>query len=159
MTSKVMMLLLAMSIAPWASAHQYHFGITELSLNEQTQTLEVVHKYFIRDIAVAINGGKDVAVSDEELRAYIADTFKLALPDIGTIDLAWIGAESDIRYIWLYQEFEFGELVPSEVIVSQQVLLEVEADQVNTVTTLRAGEVVDSATLNHQNYRAVLKFN
>ena len=145
-------------LAPFnAHAHQYHFGLTEISVNENERVLEVVHKYFIRDIAVAINGGTDIAVSDAELKSYLDSNFKVAIPEFGTIDLEWVGAETDIRYVWMYQQFSLAELNPQEVVVEQKVLIEIEPDQVNTVTTLEAQKVVSSATLNRETQRAVLK--
>ncbi|RMA79229.1 hypothetical protein DFR27_1665 [Umboniibacter marinipuniceus] len=149
-------LVLLMLTTMGANAHQYHFGLTEISVNENERVLEVVHKYFIRDIAVAINGGTDIAVGDEELKAYLAMNFKLALPELGTVDLEWVGAESDIRYVWMYQQYQLGDHHPEEVIVEQKVLVEIEPDQVNTVTTLAAQKVVASATLNRETQRAVL---
>ncbi|WP_298634262.1 DUF6702 family protein [uncultured Umboniibacter sp.] len=146
-------LLLALNV----QAHQYHFGLTEISVNENERVLEVVHKYFIRDIAVAINGGTDIAVSDAELKAYLDSNFRVAIPELGTVELEWVGAETDIRYVWIYQQFSLAELSPKELIVEQMVLIEIESDQVNTVTTLEAQKVLSSATLNRETQRAVLK--
>ena len=140
-----------------AHAHQYHFGLTEISVNENERVLEVVHKYFIRDIAVAINGGTDIAVSDAELKSYLDSNFKVAIPELGTIDLEWVGAETDIRYVWMYQQFSLAELTPKELVVEQKVLIEIEPDQVNTVTALEAQKVISSAILNRETQRAILK--
>ena len=149
-------LMLLMFTSAGVSAHQYHFGLTEISVNENERVLEVVHKYFIRDIAVAINGGTDIAVGGEELKSYLSMNFKLAMPELGTVDLEWVGAESDIRYVWMYQQYQLGDSLPEEVIVEQKVLVEIEPDQVNTVTTLAAQKVVASATLNRETQRAIL---
>jgi hypothetical protein len=154
---KLIIAIVFMLLTLNVQAHQYHFGLTEISVNQNEGVLEVVHKYFIRDIAVAINGGTDVAVSDAELKSYLDSNFKLAIPDIGTIDLEWVGAETDIRYVWMYQQFDLTGLTPEELVVEQKVLIEIEPDQVNTVTTLEAQKVLSSATLDRETQRAVLQ--
>ena len=72
---KTAALVILLMLSPGVTAHQYHFGLTEISINTSEQTLEVVHKYFIRDIAQAVNGGADIAVEEEALSAYVQEHF------------------------------------------------------------------------------------
>lgn len=155
---KTLVLVYLLMWSAGVASHQYHFGLTEISINTSAQTLEVVHKYFIRDIAQAVNGGTDIAVEEEALRAYVQEHFAVAHPEAGLLELNWIGAETDIRYVWVYQSFDLQSLEVDELIVQQRILLDTEPDQVNTITTMIDSEVKESYTLGREVTRAIINF-
>ncbi len=155
---KSAVLVFLLTLSSGVAAHQYHFGLTEISINTSEQTLEVVHKYFIRDIAQAVNGGTDIAVEEEALSAYVQEHFAVAHPEAGLLELNWIGAETDIRYVWVYQSYDLKSLEVDELIIQQRILLDTEPDQVNTITTMVDSEVKESYTLGREVTRAIISF-
>ncbi|MDY0962283.1 DUF6702 family protein [Massilia sp. CFBP9026] len=145
-------LLLCVSTA--ASAHRFHFGMTDISYNERTGSTEIVHTYTAHDIdALLLNlYQRQFDLSDPEdqdvLRQYVERQFWLAAPDGKRLPPKWIGMTVDANSVVIYQEIENTPLARAATI-RQGVLIDFLPEQVNTVN-LGAGGTVRSLTFTRQ---------
>jgi len=144
--------LLCVSTA--ASAHRFHFGMTDISYNERTGSTEIVHTYTAHDIeALLLNlYGRQFDLSDPEdqdvLRKYVERQFWIAGQDAARLPARWIGMTIDANSVVIYQEIEDTPLTRAATI-RQGVLIDFLPEQVNTVN-LNAGGAVHSLTFNRQ---------
>ncbi|WP_201276837.1 DUF6702 family protein [Microbulbifer sp. ALW1] len=131
-----------------AEAHRYHFGITELSVNERTQSLEISHRFFVADIerALSLSASKEMTDAQKQMEAYVNDRFQLGTADGARLKPKWVGMESDVHDVWVYQEIPLAEVQGKTLKLSQSMLMEIERDQVNTVNVTRDGKT-ESYTL------------
>lgn len=145
-------LLLCVSTA--ASAHRFHFGMTDISYNERTGSTEIVHTYTAHDIdALLLNlYQRQFDLSDPEdqdvLRQYVERQFWVAAPDGKRLPVKWIGMTVDANSVVIYQEIENTPLTRAATI-RQGVLIDFLPEQVNTVN-LGAGGAVRSLTFTRQ---------
>jgi len=156
MFKKLLTVILVTLMSSKALAHAYHFGLTEMTINEQTRSLEIVHSYFVRDMAVAINGGNDIALDEAALIEYMDAHFALLEPKAGLLDLQWVGFEIDGENVVIYQEVPNINLESGELVVQSKVLVAVEPTQVNTINVLLANGEVRTKALNKEEFRAIL---
>jgi len=123
------------------NAHPIHVGLTFVSYNEQTGSLEIVHKIFIDDFDAALQekyGEKlqlgtewESAESEEFIQKYLAEHFELLLNGKAQRP-NYIGKESDMEAVWVYQEIEdVSEIKRLEI--AHSVLFEKFDDQKNIV--------------------------
>ena len=144
--------LLCVSTA--ASAHRFHFGMTDISYNERTRSTEIVHTYTAHDIdALLLNlYQRQFDLSDPEdqdvLRQYVERQFWLAGADEKRLPARWIGMTVDANSVVIYQEIEDTPLTRAATI-RQGVLIDFLPEQVNTVN-LNAGAGVRSLTFSRQ---------
>jgi len=137
-----------------ASAHRFHFGMTDVSYNERTGSTEIVHTYTAHDIdALLLNlYQRQFDLSDPEdqavLRQYVERQFWLAGPDGKRLPSKWIGMTVDANSVVIYQEIENTPLTRAAT-VRQGVLIDFLPEQVNTVN-LGAGGTVRSLTFTRQ---------
>ncbi|WHI49274.1 hypothetical protein P3339_12330 [Microbulbifer sp. MLAF003] len=139
-------------IALQANAHRYHFGLTSLSVNERTQTLEISHRFFVADIekALSISAGKELNEAQQQMENYVNSRFQVSQKNGDVLNLNWVGMEADVHDIWIYQEVPLVDLSSKKLSIKQSMLMEIERDQVNTITvnnssgnqsyTLKSGE-------------------
>ncbi|WP_137173083.1 DUF6702 family protein [Massilia sp. HP4] len=145
-------LLLCLSTA--ASAHRFHFGMTDISYNERTGSTEIVHTYTAHDIeALLLNlYQRQFDLSDPEdqdvLRKYVERQFWIAGQDATRLPAKWIGMMVDANSVVIYQEIEDTPLTRAATI-RQGVLIDFLPEQVNTVN-LNTGGAVRSLTFNRQ---------
>lgn len=137
-----------------ASAHRFHFGMTDISYNERTGSTEIVHAYTAHDIeALLLNlYQRQFDLSDPEdqdvLRKYVERQFWIAGQDAKRLPAKWIGMTIDANSVVIYQEIEDTPLTRAATI-RQGVLIDFLPEQVNTVN-LNAGGAVRSLTFNRQ---------
>jgi len=141
-------LLLCVSAA--ASAHRFHFGMTDISYNARTKSTEIVHSYTAHDIdalLLTLHGRQfDLGDPDDQqvLRKYIESQFWLAGKDGARLPVKWVGMTVDAQSVTIYQELEKSPLSRT-VTVRQGVLMDLLPEQVNTVN-INDGGVVHSLT-------------
>lgn len=137
-------LLLCLSTA--ASAHRFHFGMTDISYNERTGSTEIVHTYTAHDIeALLLNlYQRQFDLSDPQdqdvLRQYVERQFWLAAPDAKRLPATWVGMTIDANSVVIYQEIVDTPLSRAATI-RQGVLIDFLPEQVNTVNLNQDGAV------------------
>jgi len=151
---KTLCLALLLCVSTAASAHRFHFGMTDISYNERSGSTEIVHTYTAHDIdALLLNlYQRQFDLSDPEdqdvLRQYVERQFWLAAPDGMRLPAKWIGMTVDANSVVIYQEVENTPLARAATI-RQGVLIDFLPEQVNTVN-LGAGGAVRSLTFTRQ---------
>ena len=141
-------LLLCLSTA--ASAHRFHFGMTDISFNERTGSTEIVHTFTAHDIdALLLNLYQrqfDLSDPDDQavLRQYIERQFWISAQDNKRLNAKWVGMTADANNVVIYQEVENTPLARA-VTIRQGVLIDFLPEQVNTVN-LNEGGAVHSLT-------------
>ena len=142
--SLCMILLLCVSTA--ASAHRFHFGMTDISYNARTKSTEIVHAYTAHDIEALLLTlhGRQFDLSEPQdqqvLRKYIESQFWLAGADGKRLPVKWVGMTIDAQSVTIYQELEKTPLSRTAVI-RQGVLVDFLPEQVNTVNVNEGGAV------------------
>jgi len=151
---KGMCLALLLCVSTAASAHRFHFGMTDISYNERTKSTEIVHTYTAHDIeALLLNlYQRQFDLSDPEdqdvLRKYVERQFWLAAQDATRLPARWIGMTVDANSVVIYQEIENTPLSRLATI-RQGVLIDFLPEQINTVN-LNQGGAVRSLTFTRQ---------
>lgn len=128
-------------LASQAQAHRYHFGLTELSVNARTQSLEIAHRFFVADVerALSLSADKEMQDAQKQMEAYVNQHFQLLSASGELVKPKWVGMESDVHDVWIYQEIPLAEVEGKSFKVRQSMLMEIERDQVNTLNLTRAG--------------------
>jgi len=134
--------------AAQAHAHRYHFGITELAVNERTGSLEISHRFFVADMerALSLSASKEMKDAREQMESYVNERFQIRGEDGKVLNPQWVGMESDVHDVWIYQEIPLVQVAGKKLQVRQSMLMEIERDQVNTLNVTRNGET-ESFTL------------
>jgi len=92
-----------------ASAHRVHAGVTEIAVNPRTGEMEVVHRVFAHDLMAAL-GRDELEAYDfletgaglETVGVYARERFRMADGEGELYDLAYVGAEIDGEFAWIY---------------------------------------------------------
>ncbi|QKX17828.1 hypothetical protein HUW35_13055 [Microbulbifer sp. YPW1] len=141
-------IVLLVTLASQAHAHRYHFGITELSVNERTQSLEISHRFFVADMerALSLSADKEMKDAQKQMASYVNQHFQLKSEAGVLVKPTWVGMEADVHDVWVYQEVPLKEVQGKLFVVRQSMLMEIEGDQVNTLNLTRDGKT-ESFTL------------
>ena len=140
MSTKLFSSILLLVTIGWGSqclAHTYFFGLTELSVNSRTQSLEVIHQFTAHDVENAIAVLTQERFSPEHkdyekyIRSYFEKNFTLSKLD-QEIPLHWVGLEVVNGNMYIYQEAPFKNFL-SGIVVKNQLLVDTYTKQVNTV--------------------------
>ncbi|TWX73009.1 DUF6702 family protein [Colwellia sp. C1TZA3] len=156
--AKRVFVLLLCGLAANAVAHRYFFSMTDLTLNERTQSIEVIHQITAHDIENAIADAKQIHFSiahpnyENIVRQYVEAHFQLNYQG-QAIALNWIGFESNKGNIFIYQEAMFPHTLLGLKIMNS-LLTEHYLKQVNTVNfyskTIKGSLTFKrSVTMNH----------
>lgn len=151
---KMLCLALLLSMSTAASAHRFHFGMTDISYNARTESTEIVHTYTAHDVdALLLNlYGRQFDLSDPDdqavLRTYVERHFWLAGQDGKKLPVQWVGMTVDAQSVVIYQELTKTPLSAAATI-GQGVLVDFLPEQVNTVN-LNEGGAVRSLTFMRQ---------
>lgn len=135
----VLAAVLSIALLPKAAAHKYFFGLTEVSYNQRTQHVEVIHQFTLHDVQRALKKrfGDDFridsAAADEKIQAWLENQFTLFDSNNEVANLEWVGFEADFQNIWLYQELPAKATNFCGWRVSNSLLMSEFAPQVNTV--------------------------
>ena len=134
---KRIFVLLLCGLSVNALAHRYFFSITDLTLNERTQSIEVIHQITAHDIENAIAQAQKMHFSvahphyENIIRQYVEERFQLYYKG-QAVPLNWIGLEVSKGNIFLYQEAPFHHSLLG-LKISNSLLTEHYEKQVNTV--------------------------
>jgi CHAT domain-containing protein len=122
-----------------AGAHQFHFGITDVSFNAKTGSTEIVHTYMSDDIDALLSNlyqrQFDLTQPEDEaiLRKYIEKQFWMLAADKKRLPLRWVGLRAGAENVVIYQEIENTPL-STTVAIHDEVLTDFIAEQSNTLT-------------------------
>ncbi|GHE93969.1 DUF6702 family protein [Thalassotalea profundi] len=130
-------LFIAMGWSIQCFAHKYFFGLTELSVNPRTHTLEVIHQFTAHDIenSIAELTQERFSPEHEKYEEYIQQYFnkRFTISKLGDeIKLNWIGLEIVNGNMYIYQEAPFKNFL-SGIVVKNELLVDTYTKQVNTV--------------------------
>jgi hypothetical protein len=122
-----------------AQAHQFHFGITDVTFNAKTGSTEIVHTYMTDDIDALLSNlyqrQFDLTQPEDEaiLRKYIEKQFWMQAADKGRLPIRWVGLTVGAESVVIYQEIENTPLSATAAI-HDEVLIDFIAEQSNTLT-------------------------
>ncbi|MDV6315863.1 DUF6702 family protein [Idiomarina sp. HP20-50] len=141
MNKIVLALTLLFALIPTVSAHRYFFGLTEISANENTGAVEIVHQYTLHDLQQALKKrfDKDFRLdqgnAEKKIRQWVNENFKLTSAQGKDITPNWVGFEADFQKIWIYQEVPKRDNL-CEWEVSNTLLMDSFSAQVNTINVV-----------------------
>lgn len=127
-----------------ASAHRFHAGMTDVSQNARTGSVEIVHAYMAHDLEALLahlnKGQSDLTHPEDEaaLREYMAQRFYLLTADNKRIPLRWVGMNASADMVLVYQEVEKTQL-GTVARIHHTVLTDLLPDQRNTVNIVGDG--------------------
>jgi hypothetical protein len=133
-----------------SQAHRFHAGMTEISFNQNSGSVEVVHTYMAHDIEALLAklAGRQVDLTRPEdealLRNYLEQRFYLLAADGARLPLKWVGMTANVDSVVLYRELE-GTPLARVARVHDEVLVDVLPRQANTVN-VRADGAIGSLT-------------
>jgi CHAT domain-containing protein len=134
--------LLAVALAACSivvQAHQFHFGITDVSFNPKTGSTEIVHTYMTDDIDALLSNlyqrQFDLTQPEDEaiLRKYIEKRFWTQAADKRRQPIRWVGLTVGAENVVIYQEIENTPL-SATALIHDEVLIDFIAEQSNTLT-------------------------
>jgi CHAT domain-containing protein len=137
-----------------AGAHQFHFGITDVSFNAKTGSTEIVHTYMTDDIDALLSNlyqrQFDLTQPEDEaiLRKYIEKQFWMQAADKKRLPIRWVGLRAGAESVVIYQEIENTPL-SSTAAIHDEVLIDFIAGQVNTLT-VHAADKMTSLTFDRK---------
>lgn len=127
-------------------AHNFHAGITDISYNERSGSLEVVHTYMAHDVEALLTNlyqrQFDLSDPDDQavFRKVVEKQFWLADKDQRRLPLNWVGMTADAQSVTIYQEAPQTPAAKVEII-HDAVLTDFMPDQLNTVNLTVAGSL------------------
>jgi hypothetical protein len=136
-TLRALLLALALGCTAPAWAHRFHVGIAEISHNERTGSLEVVHTYMSHDVEALLANlyqrQFDMSDPDDQavFRQYLERQFWMT-GAAGRLPLKWVGMTADTENITVYQEAPATPLAQARAI-HHAVMSDFLSDQINTV--------------------------
>jgi len=128
-------------VALSSAAHRYFFGLTELSVNSKTNSIEVIHQLTAHDIDNAIAEQQQIHFSPEHaeyeqlIQNYVEAHFKIIdnkNDKNHEIKLNWVGLEIAKGNVYIYQEAHFENFL-SGLVVKNDLLVDTYPKQINTV--------------------------
>lgn len=129
----------------WTSAHQIRSAITTIEANRSAAKLEIVHRFQVHDAEHAVqelfNKNADLMLSQESQQQfvdYLIERFGIFTPNNTAITLELIGYEIEGKHLWVYQESDLLDNVPSIQIV-HNALRDIWLNQTNTVNIKTSG--------------------
>ncbi|XPF92690.1 DUF6702 family protein [Colwellia sp. RE-S-Sl-9] len=134
---KSIIILLFWGVAATAAAHSYFFGITDLTLNESSKKIEIIHQFTAHDFENAISELKQINFSPEHkqyeafIQEYVEKHFTLSFAN-QELKLNFIGIEVKRGNIFIYQEVGFKNYLPG-LLVKNDLLVNTYPKQINTL--------------------------
>lgn len=142
-----LILLFTLLIACTAQAHQMKTAITRVVFSDQTQNVEIMHRFYVHDAEHALSEllGKQVYLSENkeaqaQFARYITAHFRMGVTEGTSLPLTTVGEEVDGKFIWVYQEVPRPDNV-SELWFAFDALQERWPDQVNQINVEGLGKV------------------
>ncbi len=134
---KCLALTLFVGLSTTVAAHRYFFGLTDLTVNPNSNKLEVMHQLTSHDVDNAIAELKQIHFSPEHqnydllIKEYIDSHFQLSINGQNIV-LNWVGLEVKRGKLFIYQEVTFENFL-SELVVKNRLLVDTYPRQVNTL--------------------------
>lgn len=128
-----------------ALAHRFHAGMTDVTQNAKSGSIEIVHAYMAHDLEALLahlnKGQSDLTQPEDEaaLRNYMAQRFYLLSADNKRIPVRWVGMNASADMVLVYQEIEKTQL-SAVARIHHTVLTDLLPDQRNTVNIVSAGQ-------------------
>ena len=142
-----LIVFLTLLMACTAQAHQMKAAITRVVFNDRTDSVEIMHRFYVHDAEHALSEllGEQVHLSEhkvaqEQFGRYVMAHFSMGLAEGKPLPLNAIGQEVDGKFIWVYQELPRPEHV-SELWFAFDALQERWPDQVNQINVEGLGKV------------------
>lgn len=142
-----LLVLLTLLMACTAQAHQMKTAITRVVFNDRTESVEIMHRFYVHDAEHALSEllGEQVHLSEhkaaqEQFGRYVMAHFSMGLAEGERLPLSAIGQEVDGKFIWVYQELPRPERI-SELWFAFDALQERWPDQVNQINVEGLGKV------------------
>lgn len=133
----IVLLLLGAYTAP-SFAHQIKSAITTVLFNENSNNLEVMHRFYLHDaehaVSVMGDGSADILSNPKTQQTfadYVVARFQLVL-DEKTVTLNQVGHEIDGKFLWIYQDYPLPDSV-NKISVKHSALQDIWSEQINTV--------------------------
>jgi len=120
-----------------AAAHNFFFGITEVTLNPVSKQIEIIHQFTAHDVENAIAGQQQIHFSPEHkdyqtlIRQLFEQNFAL-LENQQPLPLSWIGMEVVRGKVFVYQQGPAKNFL-SGLVVKNTLLVDTYPEQVNTL--------------------------
>ncbi len=133
----------SLGLSPLAHAHRFHAGITDISMNPNTGSTEIVHTFMAHDVEALLENlyQRQFDLSDSEdilvFRKYFEKQFSMN-DAAGVLPLKWVGLKVDPNSVIVFQELE-QRVLPEQVSIRQAVLTDFLLDQVNTLNITKNG--------------------
>jgi len=135
----ILMIAGAGAIAASAFAHQQKAALTQILFNPRSDTIEIVHRFYLHDAeqaAVKLFGVEADIYAKEKTRfqfaRYTVDKFALWDAMDAPIELGLVGFEIEGNFLYVYQESQ-KSLEIKALTIRHDVLRDVWPDQMNTV--------------------------
>lgn len=117
-------------------AHRMKAGATEIAVNERTGEMEIIHRVYAHDLLEAL-GNLELDETEllssqsglEQIEELVRGEFRVAEGDGRLLELAYVGAELDGEFAWIY----FTAPVPADTssfVVDNDILSNAFEDQV-----------------------------
>ncbi len=143
-------------------AHQLHSASTTVAYNPRSETIEVMHRFFLHDAEHAVKQLFDAkadihsnTATQQQFADYVVEKFKLSTLSGESLQLQLVGFHSEGRDFWVYQEVA-RPAVLSGFMIRQPVLQELWPSQLNLVNVEGFSEAIQSVTFSRDdNWLAV----
>ncbi|NVJ50972.1 MAG: hypothetical protein HWE13_09240 [Gammaproteobacteria bacterium] len=103
--------LVAVLFANTVMSHQQKESYTQISFNERTQKLEIIHRFYLHDaehaLAQLLQSKVDLTRDSQvqqQFAVYVEQNFALRDAQQNLINLQLVGHEVEGKYFWVYQE-------------------------------------------------------
>ena len=163
--SKLLVLLVAISLMSFTNAHKYYVSVTEVEYVKENQSLQIITRVFIDDFEkmmrkrydknITLDFGKDETQIDVYIQKYLKSKLLITINDVSK-DFEFLGKEYEDDIVYFYLEIEKIPEINSFEIVNQ-VLFDVFEEQQNLIKT-KINSKNKSFMLISQNDKGVLNF-
>lgn len=134
----ILLLIGALSCTSQVIAHTFFVGSTEISVNNNTNSIEVVHRFTSHDVQNMITDLNQQRVETDSkeyfkmVQNYVESGFTLRKPNGEALPLVLVGVEPGINETFIYQEV-LGVTNIENMIVFHQLLTDYFPNQKNRV--------------------------
>lgn len=134
---KVLLTIILIGVAASAVAHTYFFGVSDISFNNESEHIEIIHQFTAHDIENTIAELMRVHFSpehhnyDKYIQMYFEKHFTLK-QNHKIVKLNWIGFEVKRGQLFAYQESDNKNYL-ANLVVKNTILVDTYAKQINIV--------------------------
>ena len=145
--------------------HPFHASVTDIVYKEDSESLEITHRFFIDDMEETLDKTYESVVDilkekgtpklDSLLNMYIHSKFKMIVDD-ENVEFTYIGHEIEEDAVWIYTEAkDFDD--EGEIFIENAAMLEIFPKQTNIVHFDFNGQI-RSLRLYNENQSGVIKY-